>query len=770
MTQAYAVPGSERFASRPITDEQELRRRIDSSVLLHTLGPDDGVDAMTYEVVRHRLWAITEEMSDTIKRMSGSHSVTEANDFNFILTDELGNPVQVALYNVGLVGAVDMAVQWTLQHRSANPGIHPGDMFLCNDPWIGGGLHQNDAMVMAPLFHGDQLYAWVAAICHQLDLGGVAPGGVSTAAQDVFSESLPTPPVKIVRDGTLQDDVADVWTRRSRLPMLVGLDLRAKIGANKIAAERMTTLIDKYGANPVKAVMKKMMDDSESRLRAKLSSIADGTWHAVTYQEQANAGERGAHRIELTMTKADDRLIFDFSGTDPQIGMINCPFTGMRGGIVFTLLPILAGDIPWAAGGLLRCIEIVSEPGTLVDAHFPAAVSKGPLGPAWAVSNLVSECLAKMLDTTSATRRDVQSVCAGTYDVCVISGQDERGPMDLPFVTGFFDAMASGFGAQVENDGVDTGGFLMIPQGRSPDIEMTEYLYPVLYLWRREEINSGGAGRKRGGVSGSLAVVAHGTSLPIHLGFAGGGKAISQNVGLAGGYPGASQLDLVIRGSQAHKALSTGQVPTELAALGGDADIMPVHGESVLGPEDALYVSWQGGGGYGDPLHRDPDAVASDVADDKVSRDVAEEIYGVVLGADGSVDVDRTAAERNLLREQRIGKAPLPIDESAALGGDRIDDNLIVRRTADRAVVSCAHCGHTHGEQGSDFYASLARVVGPTHRAGPSICPDPSVYIDAEVRFTQLCCPGCGTAVKTSVAPPQPQTGSKVLIVSSARA
>jgi N-methylhydantoinase B len=122
------------------------------------------------------------------------------------------------------------------------------------------------------VFHDGKLFAWTSAIAHQPDLGGVGLGSFSPAAEDVFSESLPTPPVKVVRDGRLQRDVADLWVRRSRVPMLVGLDLRAKIGANNVGAERLHALIEQYGPDTVKAVMKRMMSDAESRLRDKLSA------------------------------------------------------------------------------------------------------------------------------------------------------------------------------------------------------------------------------------------------------------------------------------------------------------------------------------------------------------------------------------------------------------------------------------------------------------------------------------------------------------------
>ncbi len=172
--------------------------------------------------------------------------------------------------------------------------------------------------------------------------------------------------------------MADLWVRRSRVPMLVGLDLRAKIGANNVGAERLLALIEQYGADTVKAVMKRMMADAESRLRAKLTSLPDGSWTATGYQDQSHEGDRGLHKITVTTTKTGDHLTFDFTGTDPQAGVINCTYAGMRGGVMLALLPILAGDIPWSAGGLMRCFDLITEEGTINNATFPAAVSRGP--------------------------------------------------------------------------------------------------------------------------------------------------------------------------------------------------------------------------------------------------------------------------------------------------------------------------------------------------------------------------------------------------------
>jgi N-methylhydantoinase B len=756
------IPGSDKFTSRPMSRE-ELLSKIPASLPLHQV--DDArvgeVDALTYEVVRHRLWAITQEMGETLRRMSGSHVVTESNDFNFSICDELGEQVQVGIFNIGLIGSMDLAITWTLQHRSENPGIAEGDMFLCNDPWIGGGLHQNDAAVLAPIFHDGKLFGWTTAIAHQVDLGGPRPGSFSPSAQDVFGEAAPTPPLKVVRDGVLQQDVADAWVRRSRLPHMVGLDLRAKIAANKNAADGVLRLIAKYGADTVKSVMRRMMNDAESRLRAKLRNLPDGTWSAMGYLEQSGTGDRGLHALKVAMTKREDTLVFDFTGTAGQTGIINCPYPGLRAGIVFTVLPLLAGDIPWAAGGLMRCFEIITEEDTLTNASFPAAVGKGPFGPAWGAGNLVAEVLAKMLDSEPAHRRDVQSICNGTTDLCVVSGVDTRDGGSRGFVSPIFDVMAGGYGAQVDYDGVDTGGRLIIPSARAPDVEMTEYLYPLVALWRREQVDSGGPGRQRGGMSGSVCYVQHPEQTgTMSLVVSGSGKAANQNVGLSGGYPGNSQLDMVIRDIDVPQLRSATAIPAGLDHLGGSVDVLPAEGESSLGAGDALYLHWQAGGGYGDPLLRRAEMVQADVAHARVTVGAARDVYGVVLDAGGALDGATTAETRAAIRARRAQDAGVaadrvvPIREGALEPGRRLDDNLAVVDAAEGRTVGCLHCGTLIGPVADGaFVASLVRSDNPPATAGPHIWADPTVYVDREVVFRQLFCPGCLTAVYSRVVP-----------------
>ena len=189
--------------------------------------------------------------------------------------------------------------------------------------------------------------------------------------------------------------------------------------------------------------------------------------------------------------------------------------------------------------------------------------------------------------------------------------------------------------------------------GRVPDVEMNEFMLPMLYLWRREEADCGGPGQFRGGVTASLCFVPHDTQSPMMQVVSGSGKSIPMNPGLAGGYPGSTQADLAVRGSNVREILAQGRIPASLNEIDGDKQTLACEDELLLFPDDVHYMSWQSGGGYGDPLLRLPARVAHDVAEFRVSEHSAREIYGVVLGQDGAADQAATEQQRRELADRR---------------------------------------------------------------------------------------------------------------------
>lgn len=316
--------------------------------------------------------------------------------------------------------------------------------------------------------------------------------------------------------------------------------------------------------------------------------------------------------------------------------------------------------------------------------------------------------------------------------------------------------MAGGLGAKPDSDGLDTGGLLGIPVGRIPDVEMTEFMYPVLALWRREEVDSGGPGRRRGGVSASLGITPHGTSLPVGLVLASAGKAVSQNNGMSGGYPGNSGREVITRGADVRILFERGKLPASLGEVGGVEEVQPCYGQTHIAPGEVFAMLWQGGGGYGDPLLRDVELVAVDVRDGYVSSAAAHDIYGVVLDNDHQVDHAATAVRREAVRRDR--RALSGVDGESARrrvpldGAERLDDNL-VRMSSDAGdVVACASCATVLGPA-DDTALDVLVSHGPTTLAGPRVVEDPATYVNDAIEFRQYFCPGCLTIFSSSVVP-----------------
>jgi N-methylhydantoinase B len=186
------------------------------------------------------------------------------------------------------------------------------------------------------------------------------------------------PPVKIVRQFELQADIEDLYTRRSRQPRLLSLDLRAQIAAHNVARSRILESIERYGEDTVKTVMRNVMDRAETQLRARLREIPDGTWRHVDFQEVSGAGDRGVYAAHLEMTKTGDHLHFDFTGTDRQAGIINSASAGARAGVFAALLPVLVGEIPWAACSVASASSIRAAPSSTPNIRRPSAWGRSP--------------------------------------------------------------------------------------------------------------------------------------------------------------------------------------------------------------------------------------------------------------------------------------------------------------------------------------------------------------------------------------------------------
>jgi len=729
--------------------------RIDPSLKIHQ-DVEPSVDPVTHEVLRHALWNVNTEHGNTLMKISGSPICAYGHDFNPAILDEYGNFVFFGPFLQYLAAATSSAVKWTLEYRSENPGISRGDIFLFNDPWV-ASTHQSDVGVIAPVFVGDGLFCWVGNTLHQWDTGGTAPGGFNPIAQDVFWESPCIPPVKVVEGGRLRRDIEEYYTRTTRMPELVALDLRAEVTGCKVAVERIGGLIERYGAGTVKATMRKLQDDSEAAFVGRLATIPDGTWTEEAWMEVALPGDRGLYKNRLTLTKKGDRLTFSNRGSAPQGGTLSGVFCAWKGAVVSMLNSTMLFDQMFCIEGALRHCEFDVEPGTINCATHPAAVSGAPALTLLQSIGLGGMVVSKMLamSTDERLRSEVQS-CMGElcYPINGFQGIDQRG---MPYSSFLLDPVGAALAALSWRDGQDTGGWPWDLQSTMPNVEDNELFYPLLYLWRKELPDSGGAGKFRGGNGCEGAIVPHKTE---SIGWVTVTSELAvPGPGLFGGYPTSTNSYLYVKGAKVGEQIArTGRMPTSADELHGERDWVEAKSfDRVPTPDDVWVFGWASAGGYGDPIERDPEAVWRDVVAGRVTREWARRAYGVVIDGE-AVDAAATDQLRGKIVQERLANGrPWEGDaEGAGAAGPPPPDGRLTEYV--RIEGGEAKCGDISLGAANRNYklGALIREL-PITEANPCL-RDPSIYTDHDVKFRQVICPETGRLLQTEVcvdnAPP----------------
>ena len=382
----------------------------DAPIGLNRSGQSDArreVDPITFEVIRHRLLAITDEQAAALAAVSGSPLVNEATDFNTGLYRAHGEVVTMGRTVMFHAASCSAMVKYVIEDCADDPGINPGDMFIVNHPYK-GALHAPDFGILAPIFIDGERIGWTGVAAHQLDVGGMVFGGFASHADDARQEGMLVPPVKIVDGGRLRSDVWAMITGMSRLPVNLSLDLKGMVAANNVGVKRLLETIDQYGRDVVLAVMDGVIELSETKLKSRLRLLPDGKFRAQRFLDH-DGKQNKLYRVHVTLTKDGDKLSFDFTGSSPQApGFVNTTETGLKAGVLAALLPILGYDIPWN-DGLFRSVEVISTPGSIVAAQFPAPVSQGPLGTMWLVEVTATEALSKLMASSREFMREGQA-------------------------------------------------------------------------------------------------------------------------------------------------------------------------------------------------------------------------------------------------------------------------------------------------------------------------------------------------------------------------
>ena len=722
---------------------------IDPRLQLHR-DCTDKIDPITYEVIRHNLWNINEELGMTIQRISGSPVAMYAFDLNSSIFTEDGEFLYYGPYQLYMSGVSDVQVKWTLEYRSKNPGICDGDMFLSNDPWV-GAAHQMDVTLLTPVFWDGKLFCWITNVLHQYDVGGITPGSFCPNARDAFDEGILIPPVKIVEHGELRRDIEAVYLRASRKPYLVALDLRAQIAGNNTAKKRLEGLIRRYSPEVVKGVMRKVIDTAETAFLQKLDKVPDGIWRERTYVEVAHVGDRNTYQVLLNMEKRGHTLTFDNAGTAPQTGAINTTYSGWRGSILTAVNELLCWDQLYAIGGALRHLEFRPALGAFTSATHPASVSTAPVQAMEISLYPAYNTLSKMLACHPELKRDVMTI-GGTsqFPLTCFRGLDQWGER---YGYLLLDPMVGAIGAFSFRDGIATGGQVRSPICRIGNVEHNEQSFPLLVLYRKENMDSGGAGKYRGGNSAVVCFIPHGTT-EIIQDTESSGAAIPTAPGLFGGYPACTNAYAFLRDSNIHQWFSEQRLPGDLSELRGEAVTLQLRQlDIVQKPADVYAVAFAAGASYGDPIERDPAAVRRDVELGDISLAAARDIFRVVLlGTDDDLRVDEaaTTALRHQVIVERLGREPLPPRTPRYPVLRHITETLDLVTNNGAMHLACARCGEVLCSAHDNYKAHVLRLDRPIQAANPLI-GDPHRFIDAAVQFRQFCCPACGVLIENEV-------------------
>ncbi len=602
------------------------------------------IDPITFSIIRHRLYRVVDEAVITLKNVSGSAITNEGHDLMVSLYRADGSLLMGGVGFLHHLTSAAEACKAIIRRFSGHIG--EGDVYLLNDPYT-AALHTSDVYLVSPIHFQGELVAWSACFVHVYDIGATNPGGFCPDARNIYTEGFSSPGMRIVRRGETIEDVMDTFLNMVRSPDMVALDINSMIACNNVARARMLALIEKYGYETVDETCRALIVQSESKLRARLLELPDGQWQSRQYM---NVGD-DVFRVCLTMTKRRDTLTFDFTGSSPQsLHSINCTKWASLGGLFAPLFPLLCYDITWNEG-VIRPVTMIAPEGSIVNCTRPAPVSVATVGAIQSVNNAACSTIGKMLNASDRYAAEATAVWHANHFAVFLFGRNQHQRQAIGILTETF---AGAGGARSFADGIEVGGEIPNPISRMANVETVENTFPIRYLFRRCMIDSGGAGRYRGGVGMELAFVPH--DAPdggIHYVVSGKGARFPMSEGLGGGLPGSPNAYIRITGCHAN-----GDVPSTPEEIGREMESVDWGVFPLMG-EDGLYVRWNGGGGYGDPLTRPPESVARDVRDGQVSALAAATIYGVVMDAKtGNADAVRTGAARKAVRQARcVAKA-----------------------------------------------------------------------------------------------------------------
>ncbi|HEY5637433.1 MAG TPA: hydantoinase B/oxoprolinase family protein [Burkholderiales bacterium] len=574
------------------------------------------LDPITLSVIQNGLQQVCNEMDLAFVRAAFSPVISEgldrsdgiyaAEDGRLIAQGDLGLPV--------FVGTMQFSTQAVIECvRRHGWTVEPGDVFVVNDPYL-GGTHLMDVKFVRPFFHRGRLWSWLSNTGHWPDLGGMVPGGFSANATEVEQEGLRLPPVKLYKKGVIDVEILSIIQSNIRIADQRIGDIKAQAAALATGEKRLSALLERYGADTVEAAIAELRTRASQQMRAKIARIPEGTYEGHSIVDSDGVVDAPLDiRLKLTRT-VDGRLVFDFAGSSPPCkGPMNSVIATTKSSVYLAVKHVFP-DVPINAG-TFEPLEIIDPEDTFLYAKYPRPVS----GCAAEVSQRIAEAVFDAL--VKAIPDELFASPAGTSGNLAIGGFDPV--KNRPYVMYLF--TGGGYGGSPEGDGI-SNGCSTIGISKMPPIEVMEQYYPILFEEFSLYEGSGGAGAARGGFGVNYAirlregaarasmVMDHGRSGPL---------------GALGGAEGGVNKVAVERPGGIYRPLH----------LSKDQDIQ-------LAPGDVIRVSTPGGGGYGKAFTRAPQKVATDVLRGYYTPQEAETRFGVALDAAGAVDPARTATLR----------------------------------------------------------------------------------------------------------------------------
>ncbi len=578
---------------------------------------DGGLDPITLTMIQAGLQQVCDEMDVTFSRAAFSPIIAEADDRSDGIYDALDGSL-IAQGAGGLplfVGTMQASTRHIIDRIAQDLCLppEPGDIYSVNDPYL-GGTHLMDVRFAAPVYRDGRLYCWLSNVGHWPDIGGTVPGGFSASATSIEQEGLRFPPVKLFKRGVLDPEIYAIIMSNIRVADQRIGDIRAQAAALQVGQDRLARLLDRYGDATVTQAIAELRTRSAAQMRAAIATIPEGVWTGRAVVDSDGIVNEPL-TIALSVTRTPDaRLIFDFAGSSPPCaGPMNSVLATTESSVYLALRHIFP-EVPLSAGAF-EPVTIISPDGTFLDAHYPRPVS----GCAAEVSQRIAEAVFAALVPALPDR--VTAAPAGTSGNFALGGDDPLTGRDYVM----YHISGGGYGGSAFGDGI-SNGCSTIGISKAPPVEITEQVFPVLFRDYALREGSGGAGQTRGGFGLTYEVEllrghARASFVMDH------GRFGPQ--GALGGLDGAPGTVTVIRGDARH-------TPPHLTK---EQDV-------PMGPGDRVRVETPGGGGYGDPLDRDPGLVMQDVTLGYYTTDQAASLFGVVVG-----DADATLA----LRQSRKG-------------------------------------------------------------------------------------------------------------------